>query len=369
MFNTSKKETIGQLLRLGEVKTVDGLLLAENEFIHSTVDRQLIFGLELEIEYSNIKWLFEPKDLTPWFSWAEDGSLRNNGREFISFPARYYTIAGPLRDFYKQAQLQPKCISERCSVHIHTNVSDLTVEQLASLCLLYQIFEKVLFDWIGDGRSQNIFCVPWSETTLNYNIIPRLVKGPTELKQWQKYTALNLLPMFTLGSIEWRHMSGQFNETKILQWMRLISRLFMWVRNNSFDVTNEVFIDLNTYSHYRDVVEQVFQEEAVLLNSPQLIPLLEEGVMTFKYSLMTAPIVTRVQKESNNTYEAGMFAQPGGRRQLRLDRVERPTRTREAAEERVADLLPLINDLIADLRSAEMAAGARTPETTDRIIT
>lgn len=245
-------------------------------------DATLLYGVELEIEGCNTEMV------VPGMSWTEDGSLRNSGLEFITKPMTYSNLVSVLDNFFtKNSGISEANYSERCSVHVHTNVQDMTVEQLATLCMIYQVFEGVLFEYVGADRRRNIFCVPWSETQLNYRSIWRMLKqDELVFHDWQKYTALNLLPVVGQGSIEWRHMPGTHDRARIYEWCRLIGHMYQLAKTLSFEQAKAMFIDLNTTSHYYSVLRDVFREDAECLQVPNIEPLMENGVLNLKYALL-----------------------------------------------------------------------------------
>ena len=247
----------------------------------SVVDPQLIFGVELEIE--NVPdW----EDLViRGMTSTEDGSLRNNGREFLMHPQKYQDAVATLTKFFEVGKYTEKNYSERCSIHIHTNCQDLTLEQLQTILFIYQIVERPLFNWVSPARANNIFCVPWHETNLTHTMfddVPDLEK----YRRWMKYTALNLLPLTSLGTIEWRHMPGHSDTIRLFRWMRIISCFFRYARNNKLEDVKEFFISLNTTSQYTRFVDSVFQEESSFIyETPTWQQDLEEGVLLMKYAL------------------------------------------------------------------------------------
>lgn len=244
-------------------------------------DPSLLYGLELEIE--NTREDMEVKGLTV----TTDGSLRNNGREFITQPMTYSNLYHVLHTFFAKNKLGPDNYSERCSIHVHTNVLDLTNEQLQNLVMLYQVFESVLFNFIGNNREKNIFCVPWKETNLSYRLLLTLQEEAFyRVGDWQKYTALNLLPIQIQGSVEWRHMEGNCDLKRIMQWCRMIGHLYRMSRGNTQKQIQDLVMRLNTTSLYNDVLGTVFQEDADALRRGNFIERLEDGVLNMKYSLL-----------------------------------------------------------------------------------
>ena len=202
-------------------------------------DPSLIYGVELEIE--GVTHVDHPKNAcTAGFVYHEDGSLRNNGAEYVTQPMRRRELAYCLNQFFMKNKFTDANYSERCSVHVHTNVGDLTWEQLRTLILVYLVFEHVLFRFIGHDRDKNIFCVPLYDTMMLNRLLTDSSATQTKAAKWEKYTALNLLPIYKdsvggrgLGTVEWRHMSGTHDVKFILLWCDIIGKIFMYARKLS----------------------------------------------------------------------------------------------------------------------------------------
>lgn len=244
-------------------------------------DPGLVMGIELEIENTHSEFH------TTGFSVTEDGSLRNNGREYISRPMTYSVLQHYLGEFFAKNKLNENNYSERTSIHVHCNCQDLTFEQLASLLLIYQVFEKMLFQFVGAERDKNIFCVPLYECALSYQAVERLLATDTRVIQnWSKYSALNLLRLQDLGTVEFRHMPGTCDHAKITQWFGLIGCLFAFIRSHNITEIKEMFVNLNTSSQYKNVTQQVFGEYSSVWDMVPYESLLEDGVLNMKYSLI-----------------------------------------------------------------------------------
>lgn len=255
-------------------------------------DPSLIYGVELEIE--GVTHVDHPKNAcTTGFVYHEDGSLRNNGAEYVTHPMRRRELAYCLNRFFMKNKFTEANYSERCSVHVHTNVNDLTWEQLRTLILVYLVFEHVLFRFIGHERDKNIFCVPLYDTMMLNRLLSENLAVQSKAFKWEKYTALNLLPIYKdsvggrgLGTVEWRHMAGTNDLKFILLWCDLIGKMFMYARHNSWETATKFFLELNTSSAYREAMLQVFQELSPHLESiPGFEMALEEGVLRVKYAL------------------------------------------------------------------------------------
>lgn len=240
-----------------------------------------IMGIELELE--NIR------DWSRWefgiFTRKEDGSLRNNGSEFVSYPTSAETLKHWVEQFYKRNKVSADNISERCSVHIHLNCQDLTFEQVTSLCMVYQVFERLLFAFVGGDRDKSIFCVPWHQTNITSREVFKKPVRATNFKQWYKYTALNLLPIFQYGTVEFRHMAGQPTVDPILSWIDIIRNMRNFIVENPPEIVENMLIGLNTTSQYDMMVDRIFQNTAPLLKTGAYTSALEEGVLAMKYML------------------------------------------------------------------------------------
>lgn len=282
----------------------------------------LLYGLELEIENCSPDWT------TTGFQSTEDGSLRNDGWEFISRPMTYSNIAWCLQNFFDRNKPSDHNYSERTSIHVHTNVQNLNLGQLASLMMLYQVFEPVLFNFIGGDRDKNIFCVPWSETQMGYTSISRIKDEDfSTVRGWEKYTALNLLPIQEIGTVEWRHMYGNCNLDFILTWLRLIGHMFRVATTMDQDEVERMLVNLNSTSQYRGAIERVFEDEARWLMPPGVDLMLEESVINLKEALTKMPNMAQIIRQRQQLRPAprpieGLAARANDFANITLDDVQ-----------------------------------------------
>lgn len=184
-------------------------------------------GVEIELENAR------PLRLTYWNS-IRDGSLRNNGQEYVMrqplggvdlFEAAI-EIDSALHNIHPDA-------SWRCSTHVHVDVRDMTVPQFKKFLLLYILFEGVIFECSGIHRYQNNFCPAYG---FAQDMIVRLsrvwdhddesflsgINTGRRSGSRDKYSSLNLLPIFTQGSAEFRGSEPKYTKGKLL---RLCNRL------------------------------------------------------------------------------------------------------------------------------------------------
>lgn len=187
--------------------------------------KEFMAGVELEIES------FHNADYPDGWHIEEDGSLRNNGMEIISCPQ----TVGKLVDGFKHVHVnsrfrkQNEKFSERTSIHVHVNCLDLTQEQAKSVVLWYALFEPVFFAMVDPSRRNNIHCVGLDQTMLCEHYRRSL---PMYVQRWSKYTALNLLPLNELGTIEFRHMEGHDDPERFRAWLKTLRNLWQFGQNN-----------------------------------------------------------------------------------------------------------------------------------------
>lgn len=250
----------------------------------------LIVGLELEIENFNE----ENERYFPGVEFTEDGSLRNSDRgmgiEAITLPLQTKYVRNFLEEFFSRYEISNSNYSERCSVHVHVNVNDMSYEQLASLCLVYQTVEDLLFSYVDSERANSIFCVPWNQCNLNYSIADKLIEylktGVDPFRNWQKYSALNLIPVMSQGSVEFRHLEGTCDVGKIMGWVSLLSCMMKYVVETPLQNVKENIIRMNTVSNYHDWLTSVFGKYTNLLRSDSFEKKLSRGVVDTKLALV-----------------------------------------------------------------------------------
>jgi hypothetical protein len=268
----------------------------------------LLYGVELEIE--NCERGMQVGGMRV----ETDGSLRNEGLEFITEPMELNSLIPCLTAFFAKNKLTERNYSERTSIHVHTNCTDLTPTQVASICVIYQVFEKVLFNFIGNDRERNIFCVPWSETTVNFRTVNALLANDLYVaKEWHKYTALNLNPLTTYGTIEWRHMEGTCDLERIILWLQIIGAIYAYATSLSYEDVLKSVIGLNTTSQYNTIFNLVFGRFAEQLKYPGCDLDIEDGVLNMKYSIAAPNKRAKLNWNSAPPHEAfAEFLNGGG---------------------------------------------------------
>lgn len=257
-----------------------------NERVHRAMKshpEEIIKGIELEIENWPGDW--HDADATG-FSFTEDGSLRNNGTEAVSHPNNTKGLIAVTKALWEKFGItSEKNFSDRTSIHVHANVTDFTGAQFKALTLLYQVFEELLFTFIGNDRDNNIFCVPWCEAGVTAQNHARIIESP---RGWNKYTALNLAPVATQGSVEFRHMHGHADIGYLSDWLHIIDDLLLSAKKTDYNTVIEQIQNINTTSQYTEFLFSIFPNTGGLLRTANFERKLSRGVIEAKLALVGA---------------------------------------------------------------------------------
>lgn len=210
-----------------EMRTVGNIMGREPE-VATVTPHPLVLGtnrvgVEIEVERFNNR-----RTRLRYWNLVSDGSLRNNGQEF--------TFRGALggKDAFDAIseidtllyQSNPD-LNIRCSTHVHVDVRDMTVPQLKRMILAYAFYESFLFNQSGRHRMKSNFCMPLCIAEgLTHILMDSWSYSDNDFlfqvtERWDKYSAVNLIPIRSYGSVEFRMAEGK---SKSGQLLRLVNR-------------------------------------------------------------------------------------------------------------------------------------------------
>ena len=272
------------------MRAVEELLLNQRKYLvlpeYTFANPDLLVGIECEVE----NWPIDQELKHFGFTFETDGSLRNNGYEAITAPTYTKHVPYVLTTLFGRFNItQDNNYSQRCSTHVHVNCQDLTIEQVKLLCLLYQVLERPLFGFVGHDRQDNIFCVPWSQCTMSHDFAYKFMRDPsTTTRYWQKYTALNILPLRDRGTVEFRHLEGTCDVNRIVAWLNIIGSMVKYAKEHSYEDFRNTILEMNSVSNYGAFIESVLREYSPLLTDlPSYQEDISMGVVDCKLCLMT----------------------------------------------------------------------------------
>lgn len=215
-------------------------------------------GMELEIEASSRTPSggdLEGVVTKSGQSWrvTTDGSLRGDY-------AKEYIFSGPVTRsevpvlinglFEKFGQLDTHLDnSNRCSTHVHLNFQGTKLNEITSFIILWTVFEEALINWCGDNRKTNHFALSAKQTQATLNAWENFLRygqfpGGNRDENGLKYSALNVLPLRTIGSLEVRCGAAAEEPLKPIQWATLLDVMreycletYKDVRTISYDIS------------------------------------------------------------------------------------------------------------------------------------
>lgn len=210
-----------------------------------------LIGIEVEVENHELQR--HPRDV--WIS-TDDGSLRNNGLEWITRPITANQARGALNNLLVESLSQDCCFSPRTSVHVHVNCQDVPIEKIPNIVCLYAVLEPLFYRYAGRSRNKNIFCVPVLETNL---ITAIQNKGLNfVVGEWSKYSGLNLVPLGEKGTIEFRHMHGTNDVNKLVKWVDMLTKLVDFVVKSETGELSKVLFDFNETFNVKLMLLDIF---------------------------------------------------------------------------------------------------------------
>ena len=188
-----------------------------------------IFGIEIEVEFDTPK-VYRPNE--DFWRHDSDGSLRGWNAEYISDPPIFGADAvRALTELSEEIEeYNPNC-SWRCGLHVHLDVSGLTVLELLAFVVGCSLVEPALFRYVGMERKENINCLPFADTGNVLTWLNGIKYGNTNneilssINSLCKYSGINLKPITYQGSVEFRHHKGTYDAKRIMEWVNILMRI------------------------------------------------------------------------------------------------------------------------------------------------
>ncbi len=177
------------------------------------------YGFEVEIE-----------DVTtsgrhiPGINETTDNSLRE-GREYVTdiLPDKEFTSF--MYDYLSRTIVGN--YSERCGVHFHMDVTTKSKQQCINFLERYILVERTLFRVHSDIlRSNNNFCNLLTDSTEELNIIRHYNVNGTEPDDYSKYMAINIKPMLSIGTFEFRAIKAGVTPEQFTMMLDIFEQLW-----------------------------------------------------------------------------------------------------------------------------------------------
>lgn len=249
-------------------------------------------GIEIELEGLDLDM-----DRIPVSHWhvTGDGSLRNNGYEFVTRGGLANTdLQEALESIHEYLSEIGFSVSERCSTHIHVDMTDMKPQEVVNFVCLSIMLEHVLFRMFGNTRTANTFCVSTDNGTSNYDYMVDSVLNPPSIvdQRWSKYAAIGLKRIRDLGTVEFRMFSAV---TEPEQYYRILNLLFAMKQQAKGMSSPADIVEFKLSNTIQDLTAFYFPDVAY---SPEFAELFERGIQTLNDILATAEVVRTVKERS-----------------------------------------------------------------------
>lgn len=211
------------------------------------------YACEIEVESDSITTpkVYDLCSHMPNCKWRVEGegSLRGNGFELVSIePMALDSLIVSL------AQVQPMLEgirnTFRAAVHVHCNVRHVTREQYVRIMVGYHVNEPSIYEFVGEGRDESVFCVPWSKGGAHIHSLLRAYYNndqylwTTTIQDFPKYSGLNLGATAKYGSVEFRHL-----QTPAVDPVAIIERISNYIYMCAHIVENATSTHFNGMDH------------------------------------------------------------------------------------------------------------------------
>ncbi|MCR4308196.1 MAG: amidoligase family protein [Candidatus Berkelbacteria bacterium] len=258
-------------------------------------------GIEIEVE--GLGRVLPEINPVIWEA-KRDNSLRNGGVEFISRPVAGNDLLQSLDYFFNQLPAHA-LFSPRTSIHVHINVLDLELENIECFVILYLLFEKLLYRFVGKDRDRSIFCVPLQDTYRVSQLITdlriKLAAGLSVEHEERRYAGLNLASLFKFGTFEFRQLGGTRDMRRVIIWINILQSLRNHALAWNIEELKQQIMQLNTTSDYRIFLSQIFGKASVHFNSDYVDKDMEQGVYAVKHSLTEKNNQTKMKPDNDSS--------------------------------------------------------------------
>lgn len=189
------------------------LEVATSKSSHEIVRALREAGINTENSYYGSRTLENAWKVQP------DGSI--NGWEIVSPPMTDTRELIIVCDVLRKLKCRS---SKKCGLHIHHDVSDLTLDQLKNVYKLYAKYErKAIHNMLSPTRKTNFYASP-IHTHLNDVLSSNTISEFTRSIH-TRYVSLNLKSYVKFGTLEFRGDQGTAQIERILPWLDLTNRM------------------------------------------------------------------------------------------------------------------------------------------------
>lgn len=250
---------------------VDSLLRKYSKDVYGSPDTTMssrIFSCEIECYYPDISSLenIESKDMFKPIGITTDGSLDDNGIEFVTPMLQGNKGMELLNEFTKSLNDNNFTVNTSCGLHVHLDTKDYIEkwDRIKQLFIFCYIFEDVIMSFLPFSRRCNNFCKPLTnfytltEIQQCYNVeefekiwyreqsLEKISENKKEKYNQSRYAGVNFHSMLSNNHIEIRHHSGTTNFEKIEKWVKLWIAILDYFSQDNYVRDNAMRVQFDT---------------------------------------------------------------------------------------------------------------------------
>ena len=185
------------------------------------VDSSVYIGYEVEVE-----GLRKPLNLSGLWESKPDGSLRDNGIEYVfAHPLKGADVVTAVVEIMAALNKSKCSMSHRCGAHMHIDVRDMNEDTLASFIAHIVMFERAMYAYSGADRDSNIFCLPYYKAERGLDGFGLMLANRNFdylFESTDKYYGVNLRAIQRYGSVEFRMLPGTLDVARVLTWINVL---------------------------------------------------------------------------------------------------------------------------------------------------
>ena len=171
---------------------------------------------------------------------AHDGSLSDNGREFMMNPEIGDNALDQISKMCDWLVEDDWFADSSCGVHVHTDAFYMGVKELKSVLLTVRALEPFIYEMIPNSRRESRYSAPMStkiytQDILKVNTIGEFcnlwyekmndVRTTTDKYNDSRYRGFNLHSRILHGTLEYRYHQGSLNKENIINWVLFCLRI------------------------------------------------------------------------------------------------------------------------------------------------
>ena len=201
------------------------------------IELECIADFELERQSDGDVWCGDYPD--GWRD-AHDGSLSDDGREFMMNPEIGDDAINRISAMCRHLINNNWIVDSTCGVHVHTDAYHMGVNELKSVLLTVRALEPFIYEMLPNARRESRYSAPMSSTMytndiMNVNNIGEFcdlwyqkmnnTSVTTDKYNDSRYRGFNLHSRILHGTLEYRYHHGSLNEEHIINWVLFCLRI------------------------------------------------------------------------------------------------------------------------------------------------